>query len=756
MDFRHLLGSLLIACGSFAACAAASGCQGKAAPPPAPIKGQVHLTLIHTSDIHSRLFPYNLQIGQVDAGLGLGEAGTIVNVGGAARISHIVGRERARASRALHIDGGDVFQGAPIFNFNSGEAEIRVLSAMGTDAMLVANHDFDRGALNLSLQLQNWASFPVLAANYLFEDPKQPGASPIGTIVNPYTVFELDRLKVGLVGMGNLSSLTSVFDRPNRLGMTPLNTVETAQFYIDLIRPLVDVIVFVSHLGLDVDERMIENTSGIDVVLGGHNHIVLQPPKRVRDCSTHFDTAKGKNFIELNGPEPVDSTAGCKADADCVAGFCAGSASDLAAGTGVCKVKRYCAPRDVILAHSGAFAKFVGRLDMILSNDPKDLTDRDYGREDGFEVLTHDYQLFPVTEQVPSDPIVLAILEKYAQGLDTIADLNLLVGYALDGSRRNATGGGDSPLGNLIGNAVWLRAGIQTDFSLTNSTGIRADLVPGPVTREQMFNIFPFDNSITKMQLSGQEVQELFDFVARRSAGRACVSQVQIAGARVVLDCTKQGNFGPGVATNIYIGTVDPPKTCQIDADCPGQLFGSCDVEAGFCWQPIDKIAIYDLATSNYLAAGGSGFRVLQRNTTQNDTKVQQRDALIEFIQAGPPCGADKSGALTSCKTDQTCKEALGDDFTCACPEGTIEGPVCATDPKVTCLQGSCILTKCRDDVAAYQRSACAAASSPLVREQCEAALLPCKAAGEQCKFLACVDRRLGNFSDGRIRMVGQ
>src|SRR5262245_18021464 len=230
------------------------GCVTSEAPP--PLKGQVHLTLIHTSDIHSRLFPYNLQIGQVDAGLGLGAADSISNVGGVARISHIVGRERARASRVLHLDGGDCFQGAPIFNYYYGEAEIRSLSAMGADAMIVANHEFDRGALNLGIQLQNWANYPVLAANYLLEDPSQPGASPLGAIFQPFATFNVDNLKVAVIGMGNLSSITSIFEAPNRLGITPLDTVEVAQFYIDLIRPYVDVIVFVTHLGLEVDERM--------------------------------------------------------------------------------------------------------------------------------------------------------------------------------------------------------------------------------------------------------------------------------------------------------------------------------------------------------------------------------------------------------------------------------------------------------------------------------------------------------------------
>ncbi len=730
MNRHRILGSLAIAGGTVLSCMAVPGC-GQEAQPSAPLKGQVHLTLIHTSDIHSRLFPYNAQLGQVDAGLGLGQANAIVNIGGAARVSHIVGRERARASRVLHLDGGDCFQGAPIFNYYSGEAEIRTMAAMGTDVMIVANHEFDRGALNLGLQLQRWASFPVLAANYQLEDPKVPGNSPLGTIIQPFTTFDLQGLKVGVVGMGNLSSLTSIFDTPNRLGITPLNTVETAQFYIDLLRPLVDVVVFVTHLGLDVDERMIESTTGIDVVLGGHNHIVLQPPKRVRDCSQNSETdAEGKvrHYIEYESPDVPGQ-----------------------------KLKRYCKPRDVILAHSGAFAKYVGRLDLILSNDPKDLADPDYDANNGFEVLTHEYQLFPVNENVPEDPIITSLLEPYHQGLDSLANLDLLVGYALDGSKRNATSGGDSPLGNMISTAMWQRLGIKTDFALTNSTGIRTDLVPGPVTVEQMFNIFPFDNSITKMQLSGREVQDMFDFVARRSTGRGCVSQVQIAGARIILDCTKKASptEAPGVASNVYIGTLD--ATCKSDGDCPGNLNGQCDVEAGRCWEPIHEIATYELATSNYLAGGGSGFRVLQRNTTQLDTKVQQRDALIDYIRAGAPCGADAKGQLKDCSKDSDCG-SVGEGFICACPDTAIEGATCSTDPKRTCSAGAgqCVLAKCRDDVAAYQQATCNAATSKAVQKECESSIAPCSAAGEQCKFLACVNRRLGNFSDGRVRMVGQ
>lgn len=743
----------LAAAGALGAALLMGGCEES--KPKTQLQGQVHLTLLHTSDIHSRLYPYNFQIGQVDAGLGLGEAGSISNVGGMARISHIIGRERARADRVLHIDGGDCFQGAPVFNFFNGEAEIRTLSAMGADAMLIANHEFDSGAKNLGIQLQKWATFPALAANYQMEDPSIPGASPLGTVFKPYTVFDAKGLRVAVIGMANLSSLTSIFDAPNRLGITPLSTTQIAQAYIDLLRPSVDVITMVSHLGLEHDEDLIETTTGIDVILGGHNHIVLQPPKVVRDCSRLFDADANSFYVEVAGPESGEV------------------------------IRRYCKPREVTLAHSGAFAKYVGRLDLVLSNDPADLPatcnpgDEQgscYDPLNGFEVLTTDFTLFPVNDTVPEDPTVASILEPYEQQLDSLANLDLLVGYAPDGSRRASTSGGDSALGNLIANAMWLRLGIQTDFSLTNTTGIRADLVPGPLTVEQMYNVFPFDNSISKMQLSGVEMQDLFDFVARRSASRGCVSQIQIAGARIVIDCnattvSDNGTELRGKSTGIFIGAqLDADgKTfpCQADSECPGERFGSCDVEAGICWAAIEPFGYYELATSNYLAGGGSGFRVLQRNTTQFDTRVQQRDALIDYIRQGPACGAGSTGELRSCSTDADCGCDDGGDpnlcnaeagtYVCACPGAVIEGGSCATDADKSCGgEGQCVLAACRSDVAAFQRETCDAAPNEDIRQKCEADIAPCASGGEQCKFLACVDRGLGNVSDGRLRMVGQ
>jgi len=740
---------------------------------------QTRLTLLHTSDIHSRLLPYDLLITQVDADLGLGALGDVKNVGGIARMAYVLGRERARADRVLHLDSGDCFQGAPIFNFYAGEPEVRAQSMMGTDAAVLGNHEFDRGALNVTTQFRRWASFPLLTANYKFDGAANPDSPGLSTFTNPFTVFNREGLKIAVIGMGNLSSLTSIFDQPNRLGVTPLNTVEVAQFYIDLLRPYVDVVIMLTHLGLEVDQRMVRETTGIDLVLGGHNHIVINPPQSLQDCNADplqpgyiwivdpnisFDPSAPPPNDALH-PDPVNHPF---------------------------KVKRRCTPRKVTIAHSGAFAKYVGRLDLVLSNDPKDVSPtgdpKDYEPVNGFEVQSSQYLAIPMDEGVPDDATMVELLQPYRRTLDRVADLDTLVGFSPDGAKRTAPQGGDSPLGNMVATGMWLRLGIQTDFALTNTTGIRTDLNPGAITIEEMYNIFPFDNSITKMQLSGIEVQEMFDFVARRSSGRGCVAQSQIAGARVRLncggcthegtacasdaDCGGEGEDGcdlgkkqcrlTACAEQIYIGYQN--RSCEGDGDCTdadGAVRpGSCDPTVKKCLSSISPTNLYELATSNYLAGGGSGFRVLQRNTTQFDTKIQQRDALVDYLRQGKPCGykatAKTQEGLKACSSDPDC--ASEGDFVCACPahaKSVVNAgvPSCSSQGSCDPSVGRCVLRGCRDQIATFHEARCN--GSP--REAgCLADLNACSLAGEECKLLSCVDATIGNLTDNRQEMLGR
>ena len=70
--------------------------------------------------------------------------------------------------------------------------------------------------------------------------------------------------------------------------------------------------------------------------------------------------------------------------------------------------------------------------------------------------------------------------------------------------------------------------------------------------------------------------------------------------------------------------------------------------------------------------------------------------------------------------------------------------------------KGQCVLNQCRNDVAEFNRQTCLAAPTALIETQCENDISPCASGGEMCKFLACVDQGIGNYTDNRIQMVGQ
>ena len=85
-------------------------------PQPNLVGQDIRLTIIHTSDIHSRLFPYNFVPNTFDQDYGLLPANA--PFGGIARITTLVKRIRRDSNRSLWLDSGDAFQGAPVFNID--------------------------------------------------------------------------------------------------------------------------------------------------------------------------------------------------------------------------------------------------------------------------------------------------------------------------------------------------------------------------------------------------------------------------------------------------------------------------------------------------------------------------------------------------------------------------------------------------------------------------------------------------------------
>jgi hypothetical protein len=134
------------------------------------------------------------------------------------------------------------------------------------------------------------------------------------------------------------------------------------------------------------------------------------------------------------------------------------------------------------------------------------------------------------------------------------------------------------------------------------------------------------------MYLSGQEVQDTLDFVARKSASRGCRTQAQVAGITFDMVCKSDscpsldpltGQQATACAKNIYIG-----ENCRNgNPDGP--------VDPNKC-APLSLTGLYRVAVNDYIASGGSGFIVLKRNTSAQNTGISLRDALTVYLNKQP------------------------------------------------------------------------------------------------------------------------
>ncbi len=673
---------------------AAQGCY-KVSEQPSLAGQDVRLTVLHTSDIHARIVPYEQVPGLIDRGLGL--CAELQPFGGAPRMQYLLKRERARAQRVMHLDSGDCFQGAPIFNQFKGEAETRAMGEMRPDAVVIGNHEFDLGAKNVAAQFERWGYglYPLLAANYLWSDPDLPNGSNLGVLTKPYEIINLEGLRVAIIGMGNTSSMTSISLGGNSLGITPLEPLEVVRQWVNALEPTVDLVFIVSHMGLGARTEL--NLAEDTEVITGYERVV--PPDAVQKNWTIIgQEANGQVRVKVPGVVGVDAIFGGHLH------IVLDPPKELVDPEG----------RRVPLVHSGAFAKFVGRADFIVHMPKPGET-----AKHGAEIISTAYKILPITNRVPkkdlsgtvacpmdgaptdeveelvdnvssdtpcsnlagaetqqalcrladecrirrdactkecrdarkdcqsvpapTDAAMTELLDPYVQQLYLANNLNKAFAKATDRIDRFGQSGEDSPLGNLVADSMRFRNRIEAQFSMTNSLGIRINMEGGLVTIEEMFNIFPFENSLTTVYLSGVEVQELFDFVTERSSDRGCQTQAQISGVTFTMNCAQalRNAMGP---------------TCTTSAECVGSDFSKIgpgtDVQcvSGRCYKhpaqdiivegkPIIPTESYKVAVNDFIGRGGSGFEVLRRNTTKVDTSLSLRDALIDYMRTPPSEG---------------------------------------------------------------------------------------------------------------------
>jgi len=222
------------------------------------VGGPIQLTFLHVNDLHGALYA--------------GSKGDR-DLGGAAQLVSLVERERAAAPGPVFLlDAGDALQGTFISNRGRGQAVTEFQNAAGVSAMALGNHEFDWG-LDVLRERVRQAQFPVLAAN-LETTSGQPLESVLPG-VSPYAILDADGIRVGVLGLTyhNLSTIVRVSSIE---GLRSLPGIDTARRYLPELQGRADLIVVLSHLGLEADHELARAVPGIPLSIGGHSHRLLQ------------------------------------------------------------------------------------------------------------------------------------------------------------------------------------------------------------------------------------------------------------------------------------------------------------------------------------------------------------------------------------------------------------------------------------------------------------------------------------------------
>ena len=246
------------------------------------ITAQNKVTILHTNDTHSCIEP------EKNGGAGALNRALLIE-----HIADSVGKENM-----LLLDCGDFSQGSLYYNCFKGSTEVEIMNAMGYDAGAIGNHELDYGLDNFA-RLVKMAEFELLCANYDFTGTVCEG------LVKPYTIIERGGKKIGIFGLS--PDPRGLVSQENYAGIKFLSPVEAANTCVtELKKAGCDAIVCLSHLGWKIkneynDERLVAETSGIDVILGGHSHDYFEKPiiYKNRDGKDVIMQQMGKNGRQL-------------------------------------------------------------------------------------------------------------------------------------------------------------------------------------------------------------------------------------------------------------------------------------------------------------------------------------------------------------------------------------------------------------------------------------------------------------------------
>ncbi len=249
--------ALLLAAALILFCAACGAKTVQGAVPAISKEGKT--VILHTNDTHGRI------------------VGTEQSVGISA-LKALKDRYKAQGMNVVLLDAGDTLHGTAFATLDQGKSILNLMTMVGYDAMAPGNHDFNYGSDHL-VELSFQTPMPMLSANIIKKGTDKK-------LLDGYAVIQRENIKIGVFGLSTPETAYKT---------NPVN-VETLEFYdpyaaaaeaVSVLKAAeVDYIIALCHLGLNssstyTSEGVAKAVAGIDLIVDGHSHTLLEQGKRV-------------------------------------------------------------------------------------------------------------------------------------------------------------------------------------------------------------------------------------------------------------------------------------------------------------------------------------------------------------------------------------------------------------------------------------------------------------------------------------------
>jgi len=243
------------------------------------------ITFLGTADLQGQLEP-SLSSVSLD-----GSGNKIQVAGGIGRIAAVIKKTKLENSHpVIVLTSGDDWMGRYLNTFH-GKAITSLLQVAGYDIMALGNHEFDHGSGVLG-EVLSQTEITILCSDLDIKD------TALETTCLESYIEEYDGLRVGY-----FSLMTPEFAYVTNGGNVSLSgsIFKVAEKMVSSLKMKgVDIVVAVTHIGINLDRQLAAKVDGVDVIFGGHSHDYLERLENINDTLIVNGGEKGTALVRLD------------------------------------------------------------------------------------------------------------------------------------------------------------------------------------------------------------------------------------------------------------------------------------------------------------------------------------------------------------------------------------------------------------------------------------------------------------------------